>query len=202
MRFAGLLSIAILLLVPNLAAAQEWGEYVNMEEHFLTNFPGEPTIEENFEYDYEKGQLPDLVTGGITAKRFQAFDGDSRYAIIVVNYQAIDHITTLKGTVAHAASLYRVLGESTYDSYAHLERLDGHHMQLTLPNGRQMHVGIYFHYRDRRLYILEAEVAANAPPPLHFTAALQILDEDGNSIRYNIDENGNSFLPGELEVEE
>ena len=198
MRLAGLIAIIVALTVPNFAAAQEWGEYVNMEEHFLTNFPGEPTIED-YDYDYEKGQLPNLVPGQITAKRFQAFDGDSRYAIIVVNYQMIDHITTLKATVAHAASLYRTMGESTYDSYAHLERLDGHHLQLTLPNGRQMHVGIYFHYRDRRLYILEAEVPANAPPPLHFTAALQILDDDGNSIRYTIDENGNSFLPEELE---
>jgi hypothetical protein len=198
MRIYGAISIALALIFAAPAWAQEWGEYVNMEEHFLTNFPGEPTVED-YDYDYEKGQLPELVSGQITAKRFQAFDGESRYAIIVVNYQAIDHITTLKGAVAHAASLYRALGPATYDSYAHLERLDGHQLQLTLENGHQMYVGIYFHYRDRRLYILEAEVPANAPPPQHFVAALQILDDDGNSIRYTIDENGNAFLPGELE---
>jgi len=193
MRLTGAISIIVGLLFVTPAFAAEWMEYVNMEEHFLTNFPGEPTVED-FEYDYEKGQLPNLVPGQITAKRFQAFDGDSRYAIIVVNYQQIDHTTTLKGTIAHAASLYRPLGESTYDSYAHLERLDGHHMQLVLPNGRQMHVAIYFHYPDRRLYILEAEVPANAPPPLHFVAALQILNEEGNPIRYVIDDNGNATL--------
>jgi hypothetical protein len=198
MRFAGTISLLLALTFASPAFAQEWGEYVNMEEHFLTNFPGEPTVED-YEYDYEKGQLPDLVPGQITAKRFQAFDGDSRYAIIVVNYQAIDHTTTLKGTIAHAASLYRSMGETTFDSYAHLERLDGHQLQLTLPDGRQMYVGIYFHYRDRRLYILEAEVPANAPPPQHFVAALQILDDEGQSIRYIVDENGNSFLPGEAE---
>ena len=194
MRFAGLISLFAGLMLASPSLAQGWGEYVNMEEHFLTNFPGEPTVE-NYDYDYEKGQLPELVSGEIAAKRFQAFDGDSRYAIIVVNYQQIDHITTLKGTVAHAASLYRAMGETTYDAYGHLERLDGHVLQLTLPSGRQMHAGIYFHYRDRRLYILEAEVPANAPPPLHFTAALQILDDEGNPIRYVIDENGNASLP-------
>lgn len=194
MRHAGLIFFFASLMFASPSLAQGWGEYVNMEEHFLTNFPGEPTVED-YDYDYEKGQLPSLITGEITAKRFQAFDDDSRYAIIVANYQAIDHITTLKGTVAHAASLYRTMGETTYDSYAHLERLDGHVLQLTLPNGRQMHVGIYFHYRDRRLYILEAEVPANAPPPLHFTAALQILNDEGQPIRYNIDENGNAHLP-------
>ncbi len=191
MRRVGLISLFVGLMIANPTLAQGWGEYVSMEERFLTNFPGEPGVED-YDYDYEKGQLPSLVSGQITAKRFQAFDGDSRFAIIVVNYQEIEHITTLKGTVGHAASLYRDRGETTYDTYAHLERLDGHHMQLTLPNGRQMYVGVYFHYPDRRLYILEAEVAANAPPPLHFAAALQILDEDGNSIRYQIDENGNA----------
>jgi hypothetical protein len=39
---------------------------------------------------------------------------------------------------------------------------------------------------------LEAEVPANAPPPQHFVAALQVLDEEGNAIRYQIDENGNA----------
>lgn len=193
MRCVGLISLFVGLMFASPGLAQGWGEYVNVEERFLTNFPGEPAVED-YDYDYEKGQAPQFVAP-VTAKRFQAFDGDSRYAIIVVNYQEIDHTTTLKGTVAHAASLYRAMGETTYDAYAHLERLDGHNLQLTLPGGRQMHVGIYFHYPDRRLYILEAEVPANAPPPLHFTAALQILNDEGNPIRYVIDENGNAFLP-------
>jgi hypothetical protein len=191
MRRIGLISLFLSLLLASPAMAQGWGEYVNREEHFLTNFPGEPAVED-YDYDYEKGQLPALVSGQITAKRFQAFDGDSRYAIIVVNYQQIDHITTLKGAIGHAASLYRKMGPATYDSYAHLERLDGHQLQLALPNGRQMYVGIYFHYPDRRLYLLEAEVPANAPPPQHFAAALQILDDEGEPIRYQIDENGNA----------
>jgi hypothetical protein len=187
----GLISLLVGLMFVNPAFAQGWGEYVNMEERFLTNFPGEPTVED-YDYDYEKGQMPSLVSGQITAKRFQAFDGDSRYAIIAVNYQKIGHTTTLKGAVGHAASLYRKLGPATYDTYAHLERLDGHQLQLTVQDGRQMYVGIYFHYPDRRLYILEAEVPANAPPPQHFVAALQILDEEGNAIRYQIDEDGNA----------
>jgi hypothetical protein len=191
MRRVGLISLLVGLMFANPAFAQGWGEYVNMEERFLTNFPGEPTVED-YDYDYEKGQMPSLVSGQITAKRFQAFDGDSRYAIIAVNYQEIGHTTTLKGAVGHAASLYRKLGPATYDTYAHLERLDGHQLQLTVQDGRQMYVGIYFHYPDRRLYILEAEVPANAPPPQHFVAALQILDEEGNAIRYQIDENGNA----------
>lgn len=190
MRRAALISLFASLCFVNPAFAQGWGEYVNMEERFLTNFPGEPAIED-YVYDFEKGQAEQFVAP-VTAKRFQAFDGDSRYAIIVVNYQQVGHTTTLKGAVSHAASLYRKMGETTYDTYAHLERLDGHQLQLTLPDARQMYVGIYIHYPDRRLYILEAEVPENAPPPQHFAAALQILDEEGNPIRYQIDENGNA----------
>ena len=85
------------------------------------------------------------------------------------------------------------MGEAAYDTYAHLERLDGHQLYLKLPNGRQLNVGVYFHYPDRRLYILEAEVPDTAPPPQHFVAALQILDEEGNPISYRIDENGNAI---------
>jgi hypothetical protein len=191
MRFAVVIPLFIGLILASPTYAQGWGEYVNMEEHFLANFPSEPVVED-YDYDYEKGQQPTFGTDQITAKRFQAFDGDSRYAIIVVNYQQVEHTTTLKGAVAHAASLYRIMGETTYDTYAHLERLDGHQLQLTLSDGRQMYVGIYFHYPDHRLYILEADVPANVPPPLHFVAALQILDEEGNPIRYQIDENGNA----------
>jgi hypothetical protein len=185
-----LLSIFASVLLVGAASAQGWAEYISTDDNFLTNFPGQPTVEA-FDYDYETGQLPEFV-GEISAKRYQAMDGDSRYAIIVVNYQMVDHVTTLKGSIAHAASLYRAMGETTYDSYAHLERLDGHQLQLELPGGRQMYVGIYFHYPDRKLYILEAEVPPNAPPPQHFVAALQILDEEGNPIRYAIDENGNA----------
>ena len=190
MRRVELISVLVGLMFSAPAFAQGWMEYVNMEEHFLTNFPGEPTVED-YDYDYETGQAQQFVAP-ITAKRFQALDGESRYAIIVVNYQQIDHTTTLRGAVSHAASLYRKMGDATYDTYAHLERLDGLQLQLTLPDARQMYVGIYFHYPDRRLYILEAEVPAKAPPPQHFAAALQILDEEGNPIRYQIDENGNA----------
>ena len=190
MRRVGLISILVGLIFAGPSLAQGWMEYVNMEEHFLTNFPGEPAVED-YDYDYETGQAPQFAAP-VTAKRFQALDGDSRYAIIVVNYQQVDHVTTLRGAVSHAASLYRKMGDATYDTYAHLDRLDGHQLQLTLPDTRQMYVGIYFHYPDRRLYILEAEVPSNAPPPQHFAAALQILDEDGNPIRYQIDENGNA----------
>lgn len=191
MRFAAIISVFVGLMFSTPAFAQDWMEYVNMEEHFMTNFPGEPTVED-YDYDYEKGQLPGLIDGQITAKRFQAFDGDSRYAIIVVNYQQIDHVTTLKGAVDHAASLYRKLGPTTYDAYAHLERIDGHQLQLTLENGHQMYVGIYFHYPDRRLYILEAEVPANAPPPQAFVVGFEVIDDQGRPIRYQIDENGNA----------
>ncbi|MGY9105260.1 MAG: hypothetical protein ACKVG0_01690 [Alphaproteobacteria bacterium] len=190
MRRIGLILFLVGLMFANPAFAQGWGEYVNMEERFLTNFPGEPVVED-YDYDYEKGQTTQFVAP-VTAMRFQAVDGDSRYAIIVVNYQEVNHVTTLRGAVSHAASLYRKLGETSYDTYAHLERLDGHQLQLTLPDTRQMYVGIYFHHPDRRLYILEAEVPASAPPPQHFVAALQVLDEEGNPIRYQIDENGNA----------
>ncbi|MEY4878759.1 MAG: hypothetical protein RJB62_227 [Pseudomonadota bacterium] len=192
MRRTGWIAVFIGLVFSSPAFAQGWMEYTNMQDHFFINFPGEPTIEEDYPYNAEGGQRPADAEGEAHSRRYQAFDGDSRYAVIVVNYREINHTTTLKGAVAWAAGQYRRMGEVTFDNYAHLDRLDGHQLQIILPGERRMYVSIYMHYPDRKLYILEAEAPLSAPPPQHFTAALQVLDEEGQSIRYVIDDFGNA----------
>jgi len=192
MRNLGIAAFAagVMLSVP--AFAQGWFEYRNMDDHFSINFPSEPTIENDYPYNAEDGQRPADAEGNAHARRYQAVEGDNRYTVIVVDYGEINHTTTLKGAVAWAASQYRHLGEVTFDNYAHIDRLDGHQLQIVLPTGRRLYAGMYMHYPDRKLYILEAEAPLSAPPPQHFTAALQVLDDQGTSIRYVVDEFGNA----------
>ena len=110
----------------------------------------------------------------------------------MVNYSNIDHSTTLKSALPYAILKYRQMGEVTYDMYAHIDRVDGHQLQITRPDGRRLFVALHFHYPDRRLYILEAEVPPGETPPALFQVSLQFLDQEGSSIRYQIDDAGNA----------
>ena len=194
MRRIGFILAVVALVSPGAALAQSWAEYVSSEDHFLINFPGEPTVRD---IGYEEGHAQlesmtqrDLPT--ITARLYSVERGDSYYALTVVNYSNIDHPTTLKSALPYAILKYRQMGEVTYDMYAHISRVDGHQLQITRPDGRRLFVALHFHYPDRRLYILEAEVPPGETPPALFQVSLQFLDQEGNSIRYQIDDAGNA----------
>jgi len=194
MRRIGFILAVVALVSPGAALAQSWAEYVSSEDHFLINFPGEPTVRD---IGYEEGHAElETMTNRqlpiITARLYSAERGDSRYVLTVVNYSNIDHPTTLKSALPYAILKYRQMGEVTYDMYAHIDRVDGHQLQITRPDGRRLFVALHFHYPDRRLYILEAEVPPGETPPALFQVSLQFLDQEGNSIRYQIDDAGNA----------
>lgn len=194
MRRISFVLAVVVFVSPGAALAQSWIEYVSSEDHFLINFPGEPTVRD---IGYEEGRaeletMTNRELPTITARLYSAERDDSRYALTVVNYSNIDHPTTLKSALPYAILKYRQMGEVTYDMYAHIDRVDGHQLQITRPDGRRLFVALHFHYPDRRLYILEAEVPADETPPALFQVSLQFLDQEGNSIRYQIDDAGNA----------
>ena len=61
--------------------------------------------------------------------------------------------------------------------------IPGHSLQVTEPDGRRLYAQIVRH--EQRLYILEVSVPAGATPPIQFQLSLQILDENGDRIRYS-----------------
>ena len=193
MRLAGLFTVSAALIFSGAALAQDWVEFTSREDKFFINFPAPPAVED-YDYHAEDDQLP-RDQYPVTARRYTAYRGDSRYSLIAVDYSQVLHVTTLKGATAWAAQLYRRMGQVTYDMYAHLDRIDGHQLQITKPDGRRLFVGIHFHYQGRKLYIMESEVPAGTPPPAAFQVSLQVLDDEGNPIRYNVDDDGNLHLP-------
>ena len=73
----------------------------------------------------------------------------------------------------------------TYDRWAQIDRIRGHHLQITNEDGSRSYIAIHFH--GVRLYILEARAKPGAPPPIQFQQSLSILDENGEVVRYDVD---------------
>jgi hypothetical protein len=174
-----LMAILFSLAFTGTAAAQGWIEYVNTDDLFSANFPGEPRIE-GFTYVSEYGSpLP--------SRRYIAEDPSGRYQMTVVEFFTTirppgRHGVEMRGSMAYAATQLRKTGEVTYDAYGEIQVIPGHQLQITLPDGRRNFVQI--HYRDHRLYIAEAIVAGTMPPPAHFQASLVFINENGEEIRY------------------
>jgi len=159
---------------------QEWIVYVDRAERFTINFPGQPTISERM-YEPQRGPM-------LPARIYTVQDGPRRYQVTVVNYAGAN-VNDVPHAVAWEAWNYRKRGgDVTYDSFANVDRINGHQLHITNADKTVTIVGIYLH--ARRLYILEARVPPNTPGALHFQQSLQVLDEQGKRIRYNVDENG------------
>jgi hypothetical protein len=176
MRFTTFIpaALALTLTVPVFAQSMAWDEYVNREDHFTVNFPGEPKVE-TITYKTEKGtSLPGHV---YTAK--DARGGE--YKITVINY------STAPGegatAVAEAAKILRTKGQVKYDGVEHQNNMRSQRISLELPNGRFL-LGEALMDRANHLFIIEADTPPKMPPPSQFQASLQVLDDNGVALRY------------------
>ncbi len=163
------------------ASAQGWIEYVDQTERFGVTLPGQPAIHEITYTSWRGATLP--------ARVYTVEDGARRYSVTVVSYASAENETDVLGSIAHEAwSVRKRGGEITYDAYAQADRIAGHELYVTNTDESLTMVGIFLH--ARRLYILEATVPPGAPPPLLFQQSLQVFDEKGERIRYELDADG------------
>ena len=190
----------VMALVASAANAQGWQDYVSIEDGFATVFPGEPAVEEidwNSEY------------GAVFPARVHSIELDGRYyAVTVVDYSDAEAIHLARtnyteadsplryiywrvdkvASVAYAATQFRQRGGTvTFDAWHHIDRVPGHQLQITNPDGSRTFAGIYLH--EDRLYIIEATVPARSPPQGIFQQGLRFIDEQGRRIRYDWGEN-------------
>jgi hypothetical protein len=181
--------------------AQEWTEYVSREDGFVTLFPGQPDVSE-ISWDSEYG--------AVFPGRIHSLDiGGRHYSVTVVDYSDAKAIHAARtnsteadapagyeywridklASVDYAATQFRRRGgEITYDAWHHIDRVPGHQLQITNPDGSRTFAGIYLH--QDQLFIVEATVPRGSPPQGMFQQALHFIDEDGRTIRYRWDENG------------
>jgi hypothetical protein len=176
-----------------LSFAQDWTEFVSMEDRFRMFGPGQPEVEE-ISYPSEYGvEYP--------ARVYIYEDDPNRYSLTVVDYSDAQRIHSERtnktsaddgsiywsvdvlGSIAYAAwNIRRRGGEVTYDAFHYIQRVDGHQLQITNADQSRTYAGIYLH--DLRLYIVEATSPAGRPPPTIFQQSLELLNEDGEIFNY------------------
>ena len=195
MRLIRLAAAALMLCIAAPCFAQEWIEYYSKPDAFLVNFPGEPQVR-NITYAteygltlpahlhlYEQGPNRFSVTvvdyGNVTALHADRVKGCKLYPDQCTNQGANE----LRGALDYAVSRFITRdGKVTYYAFANSDRIDGRRVQLTNPDKSRTFAAIYMH--ENRLYILEADVPANAPPPALFQQSMGFLDKDGVRVRY------------------
>ena len=187
------------------SAAQGWFEYSNQQDRFSINLPGEPSVDDTTYMSEFSATYPARVHS-------VASDGNS-YSVTVVDFTDAQRIhaemekyeaaiapnqwiNDQLASIARAAREFRERGgEVTFDAWSHIDMVQGHQLQITNDDRSRTFVGIYMNGHTSRLYVLEATVGERSPPPMQFQQSLRFLDEQGESIRYNLLPNGCSVDP-------
>ena len=194
-----------MLSVTGPAAAQQWTEYVNTQDGFKVNFPGQPTVTETTWQSQLDYVLP--------ARVYSADRGREHYSVTVVDYsdlerQGIERAATCPpGNAQCRANAGPILGPGywkhdergaiVYATFKLLQRdatltslawewqdlVEGHLIQLT-NNADQSRTFAYVAMHENKLYIVEGTVPRGFAEPALFQQSLGWVDRDGNRIRY------------------
>ena len=209
MRLIRLVPAALIVFIASPCFAQEWIEYYSRDDRFLVNFPKQPQVS-TITYRSEYGlDLP--------AHLHLYEEGPSRLSVTVVDYGDVvkihgervkgctaypDQCTNqgqneLRGALEYAAwNFIKRDAKVTYFAYANSDRIEGRRVQLTNPDKSKTFGAIYMH--ENRLYILEATVPGNAPPPALFQQSMGFLDKDGVRVRYAANYSNAYPAPGRI----
>ena len=193
-----------LVLIPQLADAQGWIEYVSRQDFFAINFPGEPRIQEITWVSEQGAMYPGRV--------YSAENGPNRFAITVVDYTEAEKINAeraktcppdaqtacsgsatmgvgswivdLQGAMAYAIARFvaREGSHVTFFGWFYQDLIEGLQAQITNADNSRTFVAVHMH--NDRLYVLEGTVPARAPQPGLFQQSMQFLDAEGRTIRY------------------
>ena len=196
MRLMHLVPAALILCCSTPSFGQEWIEYYSRADLFLVNFPGQPQVRD-VTYPTEYGLT-------LPARLHIYEEGPSRYSVTVVDYGTVEKLhaeraknctgvpgtcganrgaNELRGALDYAAwNFIKRDAKVTYYGYGDSDRIGGLRIQLANPDKSRTFGAMYMH--DNRIYILEATVPSNAPPPALFQQNLGFLDKDGKRIRY------------------
>ncbi len=211
MRGKPLIFTASLLTICGSLLAQEWVEFASREDRFTCLFPTQPKITETTYLSQHEANLP--------ARSYSAAQGQSKYSIMVVDYNQAQRILTEKakscpagaepclggpGDEGHWRSDIRgAIDWATWQFlkrdakvtsfvWAAVDQVEGRQLQLTNSDKSRTFAGIFMH--QNKLYIEEGTVPPGYPEPALFQQSLGWLDENGIGLRYTSYYN-NSYPP-------
>jgi hypothetical protein len=204
MRLRPIVLTAFVVLVPRLACAQGWIEYVSREDLFSINFPGEPRMQAITWVSEQGANFP--------ARVYSVENAPNRFAITVVDYTEAEKINAerarncppgaqtacsgsptmgvgawivdLQGAMAYAIArfLTREGSRVTFFGWFYQDLIEGLQAQITNADNSRTFVATHMH--NDRLYVIEGTVPARAPQPALFQQSMQFLDSEGSTIRY------------------
>ena len=200
-------AFALMLSLCGTAAAQEWDLYVNTQDGFKVNFPGQPKVTATT----WKSQM-DYV---LPARVYSADRGREHYSLTVVDYSGLEQqgIERSKkcppgneqcrenagpvigpgywkqderGAIVYASlKLLQRDVKVTGFTYDWQDMVEGNFLQLT-NNADQSRTFAYVAMHEHKLYILEGTVPKGYPEPGLFQQSMGWVDKDGNGIRYQM----------------
>jgi hypothetical protein len=175
---------AVTLLLPAIAAAllasaasaQVWEEYVNRENFFQVNFPGEPSVQD-IQYKTVKGTMLPARVFTATAPATSITAGT--YRVTVVDYRNAQG--ELGDAIEQARQAMLAKGMAKYDGRENLDMHRSWRVTVETPTSRIL--GEILIAANNRVYIVEGETPLNVPPSAQFQASIQILNDEGVRIR-------------------
>jgi len=176
MRFLSIVPGIVALFLSSAASAQAWEEYVNRDNFFQINMPGEPAMTE---VPYKTVKGTDLKARIFTAAAAPGSITEGTYRVTVVDYSTV--MGELPDAIEQARKAISAKGTVKYDG---VNNLDGHReWRLTVETPTTRIVAGILLAANNRLYFTEGETPLNVPPAAQFQASLQILNNDGVRIR-------------------
>lgn len=199
--------VVVMLFVCGTASAQEWEEFVNTQDGFKVNFPGQPKVTEIT----WKSQLDYMLPGRV----YSADRGRERYSVTVVDYSSLEQQgiarskTCPPGNAQCRENAGPVIGPGywkqdergaiVYATFKLLQRdakltslawewqdmVEGHFIQMT-NNADQSRTFAYVAMHEHKLYIVEGTVPKGYPEPGLFQQSMGWVDKNGNGIRYQM----------------
>jgi hypothetical protein len=208
MRLTPWIAAAVVLSLSTAAFAQEWDEFVFVEDGFKVNFPGAPRVENTTWTSQYRYTLP--------ARVYSVARGAERYSATVVDYrpaekQGIERAKQcpagaepcigtqdgrqgaiiglgywkmdVRGAIAYATLKYLQRDATVTDfNLQFQEVVEGYFLQLT--NRDESRTFVYITMHENRLYIFEGTTPKGAPEPALFQGSVGFVDAKGNGIRY------------------
>ena len=176
MRFVSLAPAIVALFMSSAASAQVWEEYVNRDNFFQVNLPGEPTMTEA---PYRTVKGTNLTAHVFTARAPAGSVTEGTYKVTVIDYTSAQG--ELGDAIEQARQAVLAKGATKYDDINNLDFHRSRRITVETPTSRILAEILIA--ANNRLYIVEGETPLSVPPPAQFQASLQILNDQGVRIR-------------------